>query len=704
MTIEQLSQTESARHTGNLHADHAAMGHDAGAMPHDHHDMSDPSMAAAMAVDMRNRFFLSLILTIPTVAYSEIGMELFGLNLPHPLRLDIWLLLLSSPVVLWAGSVFHSGAFRALRNRTLNMNVLVSFGVLVAYAFSVGVVLMGGGATYFDAAAMLVTFVLFGHWMEMRSRQGSGEALRALLDLTPPMAIVLRDGQPVEIPTANVRAGDRLLLRPGAKVPVDGVVTEGETTVDESLITGESLPVGKRPGDAVVGGSINRTGSVTFRATKVGGDTALAQIVQLVRAAQTSKAPAQRLADTAAQWLVLLAVGAGVTTFVLWYFVVGESVRIALTFAVSAVVIACPDALGLATPTAVAVATGLGAEHGILFKQAAAIEQSARLTTVIFDKTGTLTEGKPSVTDIITQGGTDEENILRLTASAEARSEHPLAAAIVEAARERHLSLSQPTAFSAVTGAGIVATVDGHRVLIGNPALMDANGIALGDLRERADNLAAVGKSALFIGIDGRAVGVIAVADTVRPEAAPTVRALHDLGVRSVMITGDARQTAEEIARQIGIDTVEAEVRPEEKARAVAVLQEDHHIVAMVGDGVNDAPALARADLGIAIGAGTDVAIETADIVLTRSNPADVVAAIRLGKATVRKMKQNLFWAAIYNLVAIPIAAGALYHPFGIELQPAFAALAMSASSITVATNAVLLRRERGKLGLALRR
>jgi Cu2+-exporting ATPase len=704
MMREQLSQAESARHTGNRHADHAAMGHDAGTMAHDHHDMSDPSMAAAMAVDMRNRFFLSLILTVPTVAYSEIGMELFGLNLPHPLRLDIWLLLLSSPVVLWAGSVFHSGAFRALRNRTLNMNVLVSFGVFVAYAFSVGVVLMGGGATYFDAAAMLVTFVLFGHWVEMRSRQGSSEALRALLDLTPPMAIVLRDGQPVEIPTANVRTGDQLLLRPGAKVPVDGTVMEGETTIDESLITGESLPVGKRPGDAVVGGSINRTGSVTFRATKVGGDTALAQIVRLVRTAQTSKAPAQRLADTAAQWLVLLAIGAGVTTFVLWYVVGGESVRIALTFAVSAVVIACPDALGLATPTAVAVATGLGAELGILFKQAAAIEQSARLTTVVFDKTGTLTEGKPSVTDIITQGGADKDDVLRLTVSAEARSEHPLAAAIVEAAQRRHLSLSQPTTFNAVTGEGIVATVDGRRVLIGNPALMDANGVAIDALRERADNLAAVGKSALFIGIDGRAVGVIAVADTVRPEAAPTVRALHDLGVRSVMITGDARRTAEEIARQIGIDTVEAEVRPEEKARAVAALQEDHRIVAMVGDGVNDAPALARADLGIAIGAGTDVAIETADIVLTRSNPADVVAAIRLGKATVRKMKQNLFWAAIYNLVAIPIAAGALYHPLGIELQPAFAALAMSASSITVATNAVLLRRERGKLGLAPQR
>jgi P-type Cu2+ transporter len=699
-----LPETETMRHTDDARAmgyrDHATMGHTGKKMSHSHHDMSDPAMAGAMAVDMRNRFFLSLLLTIPTVLYSDIGMHIFGLNLPHPLRLDLWLFLLSTPVVLWGGWVFHSGAWEALKARTLNMSVLVSFGVLVSYLFSVGVTLTGGGDTYYDAGAMLVTFVLFGHWMEMRSRQGSSEALRALLDLAPPMATVLRGGQPIEIPTAEVKVGDLLLLRPGAKVPVDGEVTESETTIDESLITGESLPVTKRVGDAVVGGSINRTGSVTFQATKVGSNTALAQIVELVRTAQNSKAPAQRLADWAAQWLVVLAVSAGVTTFLLWYFVGGESVRVALTFAVSAIVIACPDALGLATPTAVAVATGLGAGHGILFKQAAAIEQSAKLTTVVFDKTGTLTIGKPSVTDILTNGVLSDDDLLALTASAETRSEHPLAAPIVETARARHLTVSESAHFDAITGAGVVATVAGHRVLVGNPRLMNEYSISFDGLRERADRLAQDGKTPLFVAVDGRPAGVIAAADTVRPEAKQAVEDLHAIGVKTVMITGDNQRTAEAIAKLIGIDEVQAEVRPEDKAMAVTALQRAGQVVAMVGDGVNDAPALAQADLGIAIGAGTDVAIETADIVLTRSNPGDVAAAIKLGRATVRKMKQNLFWAAIYNLLAIPVAAGVLYKPLGIELQPAFAALAMSASSITVATNAVLLRRERGKLGL----
>ncbi len=713
-----MPDTEAVHHVAEQHTNHPALGHTGhdghqtdrvpvnqqhwGKSP-SHHDMSDPAMARAMAMDMRNRFFLSLILTIPTVAYSDIGKNVLHLALPHPFRLDIWLFLLSSPVVLWGGWVFHSGAWDALRARTLNMNVLVSLGVLVSYLFSVGVMLTGGGDTYFDAGAMLVTFVLFGHWMEMRSRQGSSEALRALLDLAPPMAVVLRNGQPVEVPTAEVQVGDRILLRPGAKVPVDGQVIEGETTVDESLITGESLPVAKSVGDRVVGGAINRTGSVTFRATKVGSDTALAQIVALVRTAQTSKAPAQRIADNAAQWLVLLAVGAGVTTFILWFFVGGESARTALTFAVAAIVIACPDALGLATPTAIAVATGLGAEHGILFKQASAIEQSARLNTVVFDKTGTLTKGKPVVTDILPSDGTTEDELLRLTASAEARSEHPLGAPIVEAAQARHLKLEEPSAFSSVTGQGVVATIAGQRVVVGNARLLAQYGLSLESEIQRAQTLAADGKTPLFIGIDDRAAGMIAVADTVRPDAAETVKALHDLGVQTTMMTGDNKRTAEAIAREIGMDDVRAEVRPEDKASTVGTLQQGGRIVAMVGDGVNDAPALAQADLGIAIGAGTDVAIETADIVLTRSDPADVVAAIKLGRATVRKMKQNLFWAAIYNIIAIPIAAGVFYKPFGIALHPAFAALAMSASSITVATNAVLLRRERGKLGLPVR-
>ncbi len=679
-------------------ADHAMPRGDGHSMGH---DMSDPAMARAMEADMRRRFWVALALTIPIVLYSSLGTEVLRLHLPVPFGLPRnWLLLLlTTPVVWWCGWIFHSGAWRALRNRSLDMNVLVSLGVLVAYLFSAFTTIFAPQVeTSFDAAAMLVTFVLFGHWMEMRSRRGSSDALNALLKLAPSMANrVAADGTITSVPVEQVQVGDLLLLRPGEKVPVDGKVVEGTSSLDESMITGESLPVEKAPEDEVIGATVNGSGSLRFQATRVGNETALAQIVQLVQVAQNSKAPAQRLADRAAQWLVIAAVGAGLLTFLIWFFVIHETALFALTLAVTAIVIACPDALGLATPTAVAVGTGIGARHGILIKNATALEQASRIQEIIFDKTGTLTEGKPSVTDLVpftTDGQQlDEARLLRIAASAERDSEHPLAHAIVADAEARGLELPPTSDFNAIAGGGVQATVDGAPVLIGTPALLGERGVALPDsVTERMSALQAQGRTVMLVVVDGHVAGLIAVADRIRPSARQTIAELQTLGIQVAILTGDNRRTGEAVGKELGVAQVFAEVLPAEKAGYVRRLQERGLFTAMVGDGVNDAPALAQADLGIAIGAGTGVAIEAAQIVLMRSDPLDVLAAIRLSKATVVKMKQNLFWAAIYNVIAIPIAAGVLY-PLGILLSPAVAALAMSASSITVATNAVLLKR-----------
>ncbi len=674
------------------HEHHEAMDH-AGM----DHNMSDPKMAKAMELDMRNRFIVALILTIPTVLYSPLGSDFFGLDLPSGIGKHWLALILSTPVVWWAGWIFIGGAARSLRYRTLNMSVLIATGVLAAYVSSVGLAIIGEEDSFVEAAAMLVTFVLFGHWMEMKSRRGTTDALRALFDLVPPMATVLRDDEEVEIPSSEIIVGDTVVLKPGDKVPVDGVIERGETTIDESLVTGESLPVDKRPGDEVVGGSINKAGSVTFRATKIGAETALGQIVKLVEDAQSSKAPGQRLADRAAQYLVILAVGAGTITFITWFGFVREDFLLSLTFAISAVVIACPDALGLATPTAVAVGTGLGARHNILIKDAATLEGVSKVDAVVLDKTGTLTEGKPQLTDVVALNA-NEADVLRLAASAEQGSEHPLAKAIVDGARSRSLSLGRTDSFQAIAGHGLEAEVEGRRLLVGNRKLLSDEGIALDGLEERASSLAASGRTPMFVAIDGEAAGLVAVADTVKPSARRAVQRFQDLGIEVAMITGDNRRTAEAVAMELGIDRVYAEVLPADKARHVKELQGEGKFVAMVGDGVNDAPALAQADIGIAIGAGTDVAIETATVVLMKSDPLDVLRAIRLSKATVTKMKQNLFWASIYNVLAIPIAAGVLYPSLGLELRPEWAALLMSASSIIVATNAVLLRRVEGDL------
>jgi P-type Cu2+ transporter len=676
---------------------HDRMQYEMPATPADHgdhlgHDMSDPNMAATMERDMRNRFFVALLLTIPIVLYSPLGMNLLGVRLPtFGLGENVIMLLLTTPVVFYCGWIFISGSYHSLRRRTLNMSVLIATGVLAAYLFSVLITFIGG-ETFYEAAAMLVTFVLFGHWMEMRSRRGTNDALRALFDLVPPQATVIRDGEEMTIPSSEVRLGDFVILRPGDKVPVDGEVVEGETSIDEALVTGESVPVTKRPGDAVIAGSINRSGSVRFRATAVGADTTLAQIVDLVEQAQSSKAPGQRLADRAAEYLVILAVGSGIITFLAWYFLGGAAAITAMTFAISAVVIACPDALGLATPTAVAVGTGIGARHNILIKDAATLENVSRIDAVVLDKTGTLTEGKPALTDVFALDGRSEDDLLRLVSTAEKYSEHPLAEAIVAGARDRGIEVGDAAMFESVAGHGIRAEVDSHVVLVGNRKLMDESGVDVFALEVRATALAEAGKTPMFVAVDGEPSGLVAVADTIKPSAPETLRRLKQMGIEAVMITGDNKRTAEAVARELGIERVFAEVLPADKARYVEQLQREGKRVAMVGDGVNDAPALAQADIGIAIGAGTDVAIETAKVVLMKSDPLDVTRAVVLSKATVRKMKQNLVWASVYNVLAIPVAAGVLFPAYGIMLRPEWSALLMSLSSIIVAVNAVLLK------------
>src|SRR2546427_743797 len=559
----------------------------------EHSGVAGREMARLMELDIRNKFFFALVLSVPIILYSPLGKFIFGIQLPAPFPVPWLLFLLTTPVYFYSGWIFLYSSFRALQQRTLNMSVLIATGITAAYSFSVLLTILQSADSYYEATALLITFVLFGHWLEMRSRRGTTDALEALLQLVPPQARVLREGKEILVPTSQVGVGDMIVLKPGDRVPVDGRIVEGETAIDESLVTGESLPVAKTVGNIVIGGSINQSGSVKFEATKVGEETALAQIVRLVEAAQNSKAPGQRLADRFAQYLVVLAIGAGLVTFLVWFGVARQSVLTALTFAISAIVIACPDALGLATPTAVAVGTGLGAKHNILIKDAPTLEGVSKIQAVVFDKTGTLTEGKPRISEIATIQDWDENEALRLVGGAEAESNHPLSSAVLE------------------------------------------------EVKIRGDNVA----------------------------------------------------PAETVAKMVGIKRVYADVLPKDKALFVKKLQDEGKFVAMVGDGVNDAPALAQADIGIAIGAGTDVAIETAKVVLMKSDPSDVLRAIRLSKATVTKMKQNLFWASFYNILAIPVAAGILYPNFGIILRPEISALLMSASSIIVATNAVLLKR-----------
>ncbi|WP_327582373.1 heavy metal translocating P-type ATPase [Nonomuraea sp. NBC_00507] len=680
------------------HAGHPAHTEEA-TSPHDmmgHGGHAGMSMAS-MVADMRNRFLVAALFSIPIVLWSPIGTEVFGLDLPVPfgLRQDVWALLLSLPVIFYSCWIFFDGAVRALRARTLDMMVLVAVAVGAGWLYSLIVTLTGGGEVFYEAATVLAAFVLLGHWFEMRARGGANDAIRALLDLAPPKATVIRGGQTVEVPTAEVMVGDLLLVRPGSKIPVDGTVEEGQSEVDESMVTGESLPVHKEVGSAVVGATINRNGTLRVRATKVGADTALAQIVKLVQQAQNSKAPGQRLADRAAFWLVLVALIGGGLTFAVWLLLAGQPFGVAILFAITVVVITCPDALGLATPTAIMVGTGLGAKRGVLFKNAMALETSARIQVVVMDKTGTLTKGEPEVTDVVVGDIVAEDELLRLVAAVERESEHPLAEAIVRHADGLGLDAVRAERFENVPGHGAIAEVSGHKVVVGNRRLLERESVALGKMASRRQELAEGGRTAVMVAVDGIAAGVIGIADAARESSPAAVAAMHELGVEVVMLTGDNAATAERIAQQLGIDTVIAEVLPGDKAAKVAELQKGGRRVAMVGDGVNDAPALAQADLGIAIGAGTDVAIETADVVLMRSDPLDVPTALQIGRGTLRKMRQNLAWAIGYNTLALPIAAGVFEPAFGLVLRPEIAALSMSGSSVIVAVNALALKRLR---------
>jgi len=659
----------------------------------EHTGVAGREMARLMELDIRQKFFFALILSVPIILYSPLGNLIFGFQPPAPIPVPWLLFLLTTPVFFYSGWIFLYSSFRALQHRTLNMSVLIAVGITAAYSFSVLLTILQSADSYYEAAALLVTFVLFGHWMEMRSRRGTTDALQALLQLVPPQARVLRDGREILISTSQVQIGEIMILKPGDRVPVDGRIIDGETAIDESLVTGESIPVAKKEGDNVIGGSINQSGSVRFEATKVGEETALAQIVKLVEAAQNSKAPGQRLADRFAQYLVVLAIGAGLATFLVWFAVARQPVLFALTFAISAIVIACPDALGLATPTAVAVGTGLGARHNILIKDAPTLEGVSKIQSVVFDKTGTLTEGKPRISGIATVQGWDEDEALRLVGGAEADSNHPLSNAVLEEVKRRQLRL--PTGierFENLSGLGVRASIEGKEVLVGTVKLMKQSGIDTAPMQEKFDQLVEKSETIMVLAVDGRIIAVIGAADTVKPTAKVAVSKLNQLGIETALITGDNLATAEAVAKTVGIKRVFADVLPQDKAIFVKKLQDEGKFVAMVGDGVNDARALAQADIGIAIGAGTDVAIETAKVVLMKSDPSDVLRAIRLSKATVTKMKQNLFWASFYNILAIPVAAGILYPNFGIILRPEVSALLMSASSIIVATNAVLLK------------
>lgn len=660
----------------------------------DHTGLAGREMARLMEIDIRNKFFFSLILSIPIILYSPLGTEYLKLNLPSPLPLPWLLFILTTPVFFYSGWIFLYSTYFALKSRVLNMAVLIAVGITAAYSFSVLLTFLGSLDSYYEAAALLITFVLFGHWMEMKSRRGTTDALQALFNLVPPQARVFKDGKEIMVATSDIQLGDIIILKPGDKVPVDGEIIDGETAIDESLVTGESIPTAKKIGDQVIGGSINTAGSVKFKATKIGKDTALARIVAMVEEAQNSKAPGQRIADKFAKYLVIVAVGSGLLVFGIWYFIMGVPILLALSFAIATVVIACPDALGLATPTAVAVGTGLGAKHNILIKDAPTLEQVSKIQAIILDKTGTLTEGKPRVTDIATVDGFDANEVLRLVGAAEAKSSHPLAGAVLDELKKRELILSASVdKFENISGLGVKALVENKNILVGTVKLMRENKIVLGSLEQKINEFLDRGETIMVLAVDGAIKAVIGAQDPIKPTAIKAVERLKALGIEIAMITGDNKMTADKVASQIGIERVFAEVMPADKASYVKKLQEEGKFTAMVGDGVNDAPALAQADVGIAIGAGTDVAIETAKVVLMKSDPLDILRAITLSKATVRKMKQNLFWASIYNVLAIPIAGGILYPGFGIMLRPEFAALLMSISSIIVAVNAVLLKR-----------
>ncbi|MBM3118613.1 MAG: heavy metal translocating P-type ATPase [Chloroflexi bacterium] len=655
---------------------------------------------------LRNRFIFAFVLAVVIMTMS------MG---PDFLWKPYLLWALATPVQFWTGWRFYKGAWGALRHKTADMNTLIAVGTSAAYFYSMVAVaapaLFAADielGLYFDTSSMIIALILLGRFLESRARGQTSEAIKKLIGLKPRTAIVIRDGKEMEISVEEVQVGDLILVRPGEQIPVDGIVRQGYSSVDESMITGESIPVEKKVGDMVIGATINKMGSFQFEATRVGKDTTLAQIIRLVEEAQGSKAPIQRLADVIASYFVPAVIGIAIVTFIIWFFLGPQpTLTYALLNFVAVLIIACPCALGLATPTAIIVGTGKGAENGVLIRSGEALERAHKINSVLLDKTGTLTRGEPTVTDIIAAPSFSEAEVLRLAASAERSSEHPLAEAIVKAASEKRLKLFQASDFKAMPGHGVEAMADGKKLLVGNLLLMRDRGLSLDGLKKEADRLWSQGKTVMFLGVSSQIAGVIALADTLKPNAREAVGSLHRLNAEVVMITGDNRRTAEAIAREAGIDRVLAEVLPENKAQEVKRLQDEGKVVAMVGDGINDAPALAQADVGIAIGTGTDVAMETSDITLISGDLGGIVTAISLSKRTMRTIKQNLFWAFAYNTALIPVAAGVLYLAFGHTgvpsglhfvfgnygfLNPMLAALAMAASSITVVSNSLRLR------------
>ena len=659
--------------------------------------------------DMTRRFWVSLVLTVPVFALA-MGEMIPGRPFDRivPSAASPWIqLVLATPVVAWGGWPFFVRGWASITNRSPNMFTLIALGTGAAYVYSLVAALApgilppaflthGGHAPlYFEAAAVITTLVLLGQVLELRARRRTGEAIRALLELAPAEARRLRDdGTEETVHLDDVGEGDRLRVRPGEKVPVDGVIVEGRTTIDESMITGEPVPVEKAEGDAVTGATVNGTGSFVMRATRVGDETLLARIVAMVATAQRSRAPIQSVADRVASWFVPAVVAIAVAAFLAWSALgTGPRLASALLAAVSVLIIACPCALGLATPISIMVAAGRGARAGVLFRDAGAIERLEDVDTLIVDKTGTLTEGKPRVVEIATAGGFEEIEALRLAASVEAASEHPLAAAVVAAARERGLEPEPATGFDSHTGKGVSATVEGKLVRVGTTAWLKSEGIDTSALARSAERERNAGRTAFFLAVDGRAAAVLAITDPIKESAAAAIRTLASDGVHIVMVTGDARATAESVAQKLGIDEVHAEVLPEDKARIVERLQSQGRTVAMAGDGINDAPALARADVGIAMGTGTDVAMESAGVTLIKGDLVAIVRARALSRATLRNIRQNLFFAFAYNALGIPIAAGVLYPWLGLLLNPMLASAAMSLSSVSVIANALRLRR-----------
>jgi len=678
-----------------MHGDHAGHG-----MPGENGPRTERAVEHAggghhegMEQEFRNRFIVTAFLTIPVLLLSPMIQQWLGFSLTFPGQMYV-LWGLASIIAIWGAWPFYRGAAQALPTGTFDMNVLVSLAVIAGYLFSTAATFFFAAPEFYWEISTLVVFLLFGHWMEMRSLRGATGALRELIKLIPPSANRIVDDHIETVPTAEVQKGDLLLVRPGEQVPIDGEVVEGESEVNEAMVTGESRPVSKKPGDTGIGGTLNGSGAFRMRVTATGKETAIAQIIALIEKTQASKTRTQRLADVAAQYLTITALIVGIGAFLFWILFTGEGPVFSLLRMVTVFIIACPHALGLAIPTVVIISSALGAHAGILIRNNEATETAVRLNSIIFDKTGTLTKGEFGVTDVIPHGNLREDQLLQMTAALEANSEHSIAQGVVRGAQQRNLAVPASADFRAVPGRGAQGTIAGEMMAAGNRALMEQFGVDVTPVAAQADALSAQGKTLVYVTRGGRLAGLIALADIIRPESYEAVRELKALDLQVAMLTGDHRNVAAYVASELGLDTYFAEVQPGQKAEKVKALQREGQRVGMVGDGINDAPALVQADVGIAIGAGTSVALESADVVLVRNDPRDIATLIRLSRATIAKMKQNLAWATGYNVVAIPIAAGVL-APVGIVLRPEWAALIMAASTIIVVFNALLLRRAR---------